>query len=140
MPALRIALKTGLKKRRTLDKQDATDSAQATFTADRHGALNARGLFLRNMRATAGNTDQQADVNANLSGRQMQKIDTWINSTANADQFITEQSRTALTLHCSLAAEEAVVLAELHRTCNQALCHFMRHTLPIQSRLFRVCA
>ena len=118
-----------VKKRRTLDKQDATDSAQAIFTADRHGTLNARGLTLRNMRVTSGDADQQAAANAGLSTRQMQKIDTWINSTANADQFITEQSRTVLTLHCSLTAEEAVVLAELHRTYDQALCHFMRHIL-----------
>ena len=122
-------MKGAVKKRRTLDKQDATDSAQAIFAADRHGKLSERGLFLRNMRSTTGDAAAQNIANAGISDRRAAKIETWISSTDPAFAHITKESRTALILHCSITAEEFVVLSELHRTYDRALCHFMRHII-----------
>ena len=117
-------VKDAVKKRRALDKQDSTDSAQAIFAADRHGKLNELGVLLRNMRSTGEDAD-----NTGLTDRQAARIDTWIASQSATYEFVTAESKTVLTLHCSITAEELIVLSELHRTYDRALCHFMRHIL-----------
>ena len=118
-----------VKKRRTLEKQDATDSAQAIFAADRHGKLNDLGQTLRDMRLTTGSADDLSTANSGLQDRQADKITTWINSSEEEHAHVTKESRTVLVLHCSITAEELAVLAELHRVYDISLCHFMKHIL-----------
>ena len=81
-----------MKNRRTLDKQDATDSAQAIFAAGRHGKLNDLGQALRYMRLTAGSAGAIAHANTGLQDRQAARITTWIYSSASehahGEQFI----------------------------------------------------
>ena len=122
-------VKNYIKKRRTLDKQDATDSAQAIFAIDRLGLLDDFGKVLRDMRLTTGTAEAMAHANADVSDRQIQKITTWVDSNEPDHSHVNQETRTALTLHCSITAEELAVLSELHRTYDRALCHFMKYVL-----------
>ena len=113
-------VKDAVKKRH---KSDKMDTAQSIFALDPFNTVKGRASNLRNLRQ-----DDESDYSG-ATNRQINRIQTWIDSTEATHSGITEKTRPLLILHCSLTTSEQAVLQELHRAYDQALCHFLWHTV-----------